>query len=306
VPAEHSETLSENTGEANVCLGLSKKFSLFSAFSGWVEDPTHSRGLRRHQAHWVTMLLKPPSATGREALIALLEGPRPTTAVTTYHGLQGFFFAISCAPRFIEPQEWMDALIAEDEGRRVSRKESTQLLDAILAVYNQTETEVADVANAPPLPADCLFRDDLLANLDEGAPVSQWARGFIKTHAWLDELWKERLPRTLEDEFSKAFPTLAFFSSRKTAQNFVDKIPDCAETKPPPSLEEIASSMKACFADAATNYAKIGRSLERWHATQKEPLHGSLHGVKVGRNALCPCGSRKKYKKCCGHPSPLA
>jgi preprotein translocase subunit SecA len=23
-------------------------------------------------------------------------------------------------------------------------------------------------------------------------------------------------------------------------------------------------------------------------------------GVKVGRNAPCPCGSGKKYKKCCG------
>ncbi|MYB18811.1 MAG: hypothetical protein F4Y16_07475, partial [Holophagales bacterium] len=25
-------------------------------------------------------------------------------------------------------------------------------------------------------------------------------------------------------------------------------------------------------------------------------------GAKVGRNAPCPCGSGKKYKKCCGAP----
>jgi len=26
-------------------------------------------------------------------------------------------------------------------------------------------------------------------------------------------------------------------------------------------------------------------------------------GAKIGRNDLCPCGSGKKYKKCCGRNS---
>jgi preprotein translocase subunit SecA len=30
---------------------------------------------------------------------------------------------------------------------------------------------------------------------------------------------------------------------------------------------------------------------------KKQPIK---KGVKVGRNDLCPCGSGKKYKKCCG------
>lgn len=31
---------------------------------------------------------------------------------------------------------------------------------------------------------------------------------------------------------------------------------------------------------------------------QAQPVR--REGDKVGRNALCPCGSGKKYKKCCG------
>jgi preprotein translocase subunit SecA len=31
---------------------------------------------------------------------------------------------------------------------------------------------------------------------------------------------------------------------------------------------------------------------------RKEPVKRS--GEKIGRNAPCPCGSGKKYKKCCG------
>ena len=31
------------------------------------------------------------------------------------------------------------------------------------------------------------------------------------------------------------------------------------------------------------------------------PLKTRLAEKKVGRNEPCPCGSGKKYKKCCGH-----
>mgnify|MGYP001825735101 CR=1 FL=1 len=34
--------------------------------------------------------------------------------------------------------------------------------------------------------------------------------------------------------------------------------------------------------------------------------HPPAANVKVGRNAACPCGSGKKYKKCCGRKSVLA
>jgi uncharacterized protein len=30
------------------------------------------------------------------------------------------------------------------------------------------------------------------------------------------------------------------------------------------------------------------------------PSAGDVHAQQVGRNDPCPCGSGKKYKKCCG------
>jgi len=35
-------------------------------------------------------------------------------------------------------------------------------------------------------------------------------------------------------------------------------------------------------------------------ASKKKPAKKSIPEVKVGRNDPCPCGSGKKYKKCCG------
>ena len=32
----------------------------------------------------------------------------------------------------------------------------------------------------------------------------------------------------------------------------------------------------------------------------EEPKEPHVRDVKIGRNDPCPCGSGKKYKKCCG------
>jgi uncharacterized protein YecA (UPF0149 family) len=42
---------------------------------------------------------------------------------------------------------------------------------------------------------------------------------------------------------------------------------------------------------------KHGPELEAGLAGKQKPV---LSGKKPGRNEPCPCGSGKKYKKCCG------
>ena len=44
------------------------------------------------------------------------------------------------------------------------------------------------------------------------------------------------------------------------------------------------------------------REDERWvfSGCEMNPKTPTVRVEKVGRNALCPCGSGKKYKKCCG------
>jgi len=46
----------------------------------------------------------------------------------------------------------------------------------------------------------------------------------------------------------------------------------------------------------------FGREQGRWVCAggQMDPKAPPRHVVKVGRNEPCPCGSGKKYKKCCG------
>ncbi len=58
--------------------------------------------------------------------------------------------------------------------------------------------------------------------------------------------------------------------------------------------------MREMFPDALASYANLGRSIFEAvleHGTAgREPVEST----KIGRNEPCPCGSGKKYKKCCG------
>jgi preprotein translocase subunit SecA len=68
---------------------------------------------------------------------------------------------------------------------------------------------------------------------------------------------------------------------------------------PPPSAaaETDKSRMKAVHEEArALGYGGVAE--ESRTAGKKQPVKRSA--VKVGRNDPCPCGSGKKYKKCCG------
>ena len=162
-----------------------------------------------------------------------------------------------------------------------------------MALYNTINAAVFD----PPtlLPADCLLRDDVLANFEDDAPIGQWSRGFLRGHQWLEELWEETVPEKLDDELGSILMTLSFFSSREIAEAFHSEA-----AKGDQSFESTAHAIHHLFPTAVAQYAHMGRViaevLREHEAVASEPRHS----VKIGRNDPCPCGSGKKYKRCCG------
>jgi len=56
--------------------------------------------------------------------------------------------------------------------------------------------------------------------------------------------------------------------------------------------------------DGKTCFSFRVPSMERIDFVQAASVHGPAKSVpRVGRNDPCPCGSGKKFKKCCGKPS---
>ena len=206
-----------------------------------------------------------------------------------YHELQGFLFTIACAPDLVPPSEWLPVIFNEQEPEYESAAQLTAVMDELMALYNDVNANVFQ--GVPALPPDCRFARKAIANLEDGSPVAQWARGFLVGHQWLEDSWNVEVPDEVDQEIGAVLMTLTFFASRELAQAYCDESGGG-------SLEALARTVKRMFPDALASYAGIGRSLQQ--VASAAPPAPSAPRVKVGRNEPCPCGSGRKYKRCCG------
>jgi hypothetical protein len=64
-------------------------------------------------------------------------------------------------------------------------------------------------------------------------------------------------------------------------------------------LAELRAEFPAPGPTATDKRAVVSKSIPETLASRSDPVAVLPRGVKVGRNDPCPCGSGKKYKKCC-------
>ena len=65
-------------------------------------------------------------------------------------------------------------------------------------------------------------------------------------------------------------------------------------------LETAAATIHGILPRAVAQYAHLGRSIAAVLMEHDAEVPEPTRTTKVGRNAPCPCGSGKKYKRCCG------
>jgi uncharacterized protein len=224
------------------------------------------------------------------ALRPFLEHPDRPPGTLRYHELQGFLFALASAPEMVPPSEWMPMVFGEHAAGYESLEEAKAVVGELMALYNAVNATVT--ADRATLPVDCPFRTAVMENFDAGAPMTQWSRGFMRGHQWLEESWDPYVPAELDDEFAALLMTLSFFASMDIAEAFR------SETKQP-DLAEMATNIRRMFPDAVAEYAQLGRTIHKV-LLENQAETSPRRSIKVGRNEPCPCGSGRKYKVCCG------
>lgn len=132
-------------------------------------------------------------------------------------------------------------------------------------------------------------------------PLTEWCEGFLTGHDWLSEVWAGfgfDIDEVAEEEpESELQQELWAILSVITTLADVDLALEGAEEP-----EELRASLpvlvEKVFPNAVEQYALIGRQLGEMAANEVEEPY--IAPPKIGRNDPCPCGSGKKYKKCCG------
>ena len=247
-------------------------------------------GFTHHSESNVKESTGPIPDADRAALAAYLSRPGQEAWMAIVE-IEGFFFALAAAPRLRPPGEWLPLVVGGELPEFESEAETDRVMSALFAMYNEVTADVRERDGA--LPASLDFRDDLEANLEPDAPVSQWARGFMRGHLWLEEDWRAFGDEVVEGLFLSVWG-LGIWGRRSALESALE------EEEGDTSLEDTLARARTLFPECAAMYAQAGLALEEFDRELNERPRPAARVDRPGRNEPCPCESGRKYKKCCG------
>ena len=188
--------------------------------------------------------------------------------------LDGYFAAIGCSPDMIVPSIWMPAMWGGEALAPEWEDKATveQFTHAVFDLYNTVLGNLQNDDYGPMF----LISD---ANSDDGPfCVDEWCEGFLRGLS----LWGELAPEDRRLMEKCLYPIYCFATEESDQQ--LDEMTDA----------EIIALQKSI----APNVAKLYGHFRQPAAIAPTTF---VHSTpKIGRNEPCPCGSGKKYKKCCG------
>ncbi len=226
--------------------------------------------------------------------------------VLSLASLHGFLSCLAIIPEAIAPSEWLPIVFGEEMIEVADETEANRLMGGLMAVYNRFVS--AGENDQPVFPYDL---DKLkTADIDR---VRQWAFGFFLGTNLRPEVWglpdeDEDIPED-EGEESEEEQEVAACMAVLMGVAFPDRIAELFEEEPGVEMDQdelkereakffvVLPRAIEVFQGIASEQRDAQRDENRQGATAPIPLR---RAEKVGRNEPCPCGSGKKYKKCCG------
>ena len=195
--------------------------------------------------------------------------------------LDGFFAALIAGPETVMPSEYYREVFGgemSDVCEFGSLEEANEILGLMMRHWNNI--------------ASTLFKDEvyvplLLQEEDGVAHGNDWARGFMRGMHMRHDRWAELMDD--EEHGGCLVPMMMLFHEH-------DEDPKMRPNPISPEQRENIKSHMAAGLLGAYQYFRSHRQVSPGaHASESR-----RNASKVGRNDPCPCGSGKKYKKCCG------
>jgi len=188
--------------------------------------------------------------------------------------LDGFFAALITGPEIVMPGEYLPEIIRGDGNGFESLDEANEILALLMRHWNRI---------AATLAKDEVYLPVLLEDEHGVALGNEWARGFMRGVALCGDSWKELFMDENHADFMVPMLTLYHEHDEDPA------------LRPPPIGPEQRGKIVADMTVgllAAHRYFRYHRQTSASECPQEDR--------RVGRNDPCPCGSGKKWKRCCG------
>ena len=199
--------------------------------------------------------------------------------------LDGYLTGIVVTPQTapILPSTWMIRLWSEELPIFDDEAQIKAVLGALIKRYNAISTEIDPSVNKLEIDGTVTYRPLFLAGNEKPThdSVRTWVRGFWKAMTLAPATWS----RLAEDDRTPILirPFVGFF-------DFEPHEPD----ELPANADAILDEDAALIPRMVLVLRKLARLRQ---AYTHVPRPG--HRTKTGRNDPCPCGSGRKYKRCC-------
>jgi uncharacterized protein len=195
--------------------------------------------------------------------------------------LDGFVAGLLVCPAMIMPSEWLPVVWGDEGGPSFESLDQAQAtINAVMAHYNR----VAEGLALNPPEYEAILGVD--PNSDDTL-WEPWISGFERAMRLRPDVWEA----TLESGDEEVQATIPMILALHEIDIGTTKLDEEAVDE----LDELAPELIPGIVITLSSWA-------RGHAAEHR---GSAPGTtfaprpKVGRNEPCPCGSGKKFKKCC-------
>lgn len=203
--------------------------------------------------------------------------------VMNLEGVDGLFTALICSPEMTQPNIYLRAIWG-DKGipanEALSNDQDTQDFMFLLMRHWNTVVKKLD--------ADEAFSPILLEDSDGNAKGNDWAKGFVRGMQLHQKDWTGL--SNDEENGGSLVPILALAHENDPdlkLRPYKEPVSEERREQLIMGLSTGAMSSNKYFEPHRQTSASIGNTFRR-------------DTPKVGRNEPCPCGSGRKYKRCCG------
>ena len=224
-----------------------------------------------------------------EALDKVLRSDRLPPNGMMVSELDGFLTGIAIGPELIRPSEWLPLVWGGNTPEFAGLDEANAVLCSLMVRYNEILRDVADDAFAP------IFWTDRKGTV----VATDWAEGFLQAIKLRPDAWKPLF--TSERDGKLLFPILSLCCDERGASLL--GLPPDAEDR---IVERAPELITSCVIGIAAYWRHNG-PMQILMSSKPGPRPKPRRiAIKVGRNDPCPCGSGRKYKRCCAQAVPPA
>ena len=240
------------------------------------------------------MLFTAQEKKNLKALLSRAVGPEDAFNLEELHG---FLSGIAVMPEMIKPSEWLPVAFGEEMMEFKSSEEATAMMGHVFVVYNRLNSEYHKEKLRFPFDIRKLKGGDVTRMRD-------WTNGFYTALTLRHEYWSlgdkddEELTED-EKEISASLAVILAVARPEHADEIFDRTKDSTDEEDNDvHLTASLFAMLPMAVDVITAYAgRLRKAGEGGDSSMPSP---SDQYPKIGRNDPCPCGSGKKFKKCCG------